>query len=138
MNEPLIFIPFLSVIVTGIVRVIYAYVPGSRFPSYSGASLWSAIHIAMAITCACLPTLRPLFARTGHLTSTCSSTMRRRYYRLRGQHAKTGDDAQHSKTGDGCQPLPFQNRMYPEGVAFELSEVYDVAKKDPSRELGAG
>lgn len=52
-----------SVIITGILRVIYGYVPGSRVPSYSQAELWSSVHIGMAIICACLPPLRPLFSR---------------------------------------------------------------------------
>lgn len=46
-----------------LLRVIYGYVPGSRVPSYSQAELWSSVHIGMAIVCACLPPLRPLFSR---------------------------------------------------------------------------
>ena len=44
--------------------------------------------------------------------------MRRRYYMLRGQHSKTGDDS---------QPLSRRNDMHHGGAAFELSEVSVVA-----------
>ncbi len=42
----------------------------------------------MGIICACLPTLRPLFARFFSLVSTSSSTLRRRYQGLSGQDYK--------------------------------------------------
>jgi hypothetical protein len=84
-----------SVIITGIIRVIYGYLPGSRAPEYSKSGLWSTVHIIMGIICACLPTLRPLFPRTSFLTSNTSSTIRRRYYDFRGQEPKdlTGTDS---------------------------------------------
>ncbi|KAM3076677.1 hypothetical protein ACMFMG_007482 [Clarireedia jacksonii] len=51
---------FPSVIVTGIVRVILGYAPGSQNVDFSKAELWSAVHVGMAIVCACLPSFRPL------------------------------------------------------------------------------
>lgn len=71
------------VIITGILRVVAAYARDSRIPSYSGAGLWSAIHIGMAIICACLPPIRPLLSRKEFFTSAVSS-VRQRYYSLRG------------------------------------------------------
>ena len=74
--------------ITGLLRVIYAYAPGSRVPSYSGADLWSAIHIGMAIVCACLPTLWPLVSRADFFGSARSS-ISRRYNDLRGRYSKS-------------------------------------------------
>jgi len=51
------------VIVTGIVRVILGYAPGSQNVDFSRAELWSAVHVGMAIVCACLPNFQPLLIR---------------------------------------------------------------------------
>ncbi|KAI9050312.1 hypothetical protein LZ554_005479 [Drepanopeziza brunnea f. sp. 'monogermtubi'] len=63
------------VIVTGLVRVILGYKPGSQNVAFPRAELWSAVHIGTAIICACLPTLRPLIKRA----STTASSLRRKY-----------------------------------------------------------
>ncbi|CAL3968273.1 hypothetical protein PZA11_006755 [Diplocarpon coronariae] len=63
------------VIVTGLVRVIVGYRPGSQNVAFARAELWSAVHIGTAIVCACLPTLKPLLKRAG----TTASTIRRKY-----------------------------------------------------------
>jgi hypothetical protein len=75
-----------SVIITGLLRVIYGYKPGSQNVAFSKAELWSGVHVGIAIVCACLPTLRPLFFRTaasassfwhrGRFTSSKSSSDR--------------------------------------------------------------
>ena len=52
-----------SVIITGLVKVILGYVPGSRIPSYSRTEVWTTVHAGMAIVCACLPVLKPLLNR---------------------------------------------------------------------------
>ena len=52
-----------SVIVTGLIRVVLGYAPGSQNVAFSKAELWSAVHIGIAIVCACLPTLRPTLNR---------------------------------------------------------------------------
>ncbi|KAF7869961.1 hypothetical protein EAF04_004745 [Stromatinia cepivora] len=51
------------VIVTGIVRVVLGYAPGSQNVDFPRAELWSAVHVGMAIVCACLPNFRPLLNR---------------------------------------------------------------------------
>ncbi|XDG05540.1 hypothetical protein ABKA04_005155 [Annulohypoxylon sp. FPYF3050] len=51
------------VIITGIVKVILGYDPPSRSPSFSKTEIWAAIHVCMAIICACLPIFRPLIHR---------------------------------------------------------------------------
>ncbi|OTA95111.1 hypothetical protein M434DRAFT_29146 [Hypoxylon sp. CO27-5] len=51
------------VIITGIVRVAFGYQPGSRYPSYTNAGLWSEVHAGMAIICASLPIFKPLVNR---------------------------------------------------------------------------
>ncbi|ESZ90140.1 hypothetical protein SBOR_9478 [Sclerotinia borealis F-4128] len=51
------------VVVTGIVRVVLGYAPGSQNVDFPRAELWSAVHVGMAIVCACLPNFRPLLNR---------------------------------------------------------------------------
>ncbi|CZT44361.1 related to integral membrane protein [Rhynchosporium secalis] len=62
------------VILTGLVRVITGYKPGSQNVAFLRAELWSAIHVCTAIICACLPTLRPVIK----LTSATISSLRRK------------------------------------------------------------
>lgn len=78
---------------TGILRVIYGYASDSRVPSNSGADLWSAVHIGMAIVCACLPPLWPLFTRLDIFHSAYFS-IRQRYFALRRQYSRRDDNAQ--------------------------------------------
>ena len=83
----------VSVIITGIVRIIIVYQPHSnngetshalhgtepepntRLVSFTKSQLWSNIHIGTAIVCACLPTYRPLLAKA----SAFSQSLRLRY-----------------------------------------------------------
>ncbi|QSZ34446.1 hypothetical protein DSL72_006038 [Monilinia vaccinii-corymbosi] len=51
------------VVVTGVVRVVLGYAPGSQNVDFPRAELWSTVHVGMAIVCACLPNLRPLLNR---------------------------------------------------------------------------
>ncbi|KAI9641747.1 hypothetical protein NHQ30_009603 [Ciborinia camelliae] len=51
------------VVVTGVVRVVLGYAPGSQNVDFPRAELWSAVHVGMAIVCACLPNFRPLLNR---------------------------------------------------------------------------
>ncbi|ERF69692.1 hypothetical protein EPUS_03684 [Endocarpon pusillum Z07020] len=84
----LIFLLGGFVIITGIIRVIYSYVPGSRVPEYIKAELWSTIHIGMAIFCACLPTIRPLFTGMTSRLAKASSSLRQRYCSASGRYSK--------------------------------------------------
>ena len=88
----LLFSDFCSVIVTGLLRVIYVYLLSRLGPSYSQGEFWSTVHITTGIVCACLPTLRPLFSRTPLFASTSSSPSlgRWRYYHMRGWHSTRG------------------------------------------------
>lgn len=105
-----------SVIVTGIIRVDYGYAPSSsRIPSYTGADLWSSIHIGMAIVCACLPTLRPLVTRTGVFASAYAS-VRQRYYSSRGNRSQSEDDTLPSLSKN-------HGRLYEENRSFEMTTI---------------
>ena len=112
-----------SVVITGILRVVYGYVPGSRMPSYSGAGLWSAIHIGMAIVCACLPTLRPLATRFKSVNSACSS-LRQRYHSLREQRISNGDD---------MRPLSTKDHLSSDGGAFQMVRSSGTTGPDANR-----
>ncbi|TVY37562.1 Satratoxin biosynthesis SC1 cluster protein [Lachnellula occidentalis] len=64
------------VIVTGLLRVVLGYKPGSQNVAFPKAELWSAVHIGIAIVCACLPTLRPLLNRATASVSALSHRMK--------------------------------------------------------------
>ncbi|KAF7511193.1 hypothetical protein GJ744_005090 [Endocarpon pusillum] len=103
------------VIITGILRVIYGYIPGSRAPEYSKSGLWSTVHILMGLICACLPTLRPLFARFFSLVSTTSSTLRRKYQGLSSHDYKRSTGISDSeitgcKSGDNLEIFPLRQQ----------------------------
>ncbi|KAI3316618.1 hypothetical protein HD806DRAFT_542042 [Xylariaceae sp. AK1471] len=51
------------VVITGLVKVILGYPPGSRVPSYSNIEVWTTLHIGIAIVCSNLPILNPLLDR---------------------------------------------------------------------------
>ena len=110
-----------SVIITGLIRVVYGYASDSRVPSYTGADLWSSIHVGMAIVCACLPTLRPLVTRTGIFASAFASVRQRK-------HPSSADD--------DTQPSLAKDRVY----AFEMSNMNVTNNALPAEEviLGSG
>jgi hypothetical protein len=54
-----------SVIVSGILKVVYGYVPGSRNPSFSKTAIWTTVHSGTGIICACLPVFWTLLVRLG-------------------------------------------------------------------------
>ncbi|KAI2628072.1 hypothetical protein GGS26DRAFT_592218 [Hypomontagnella submonticulosa] len=54
-------------IITGLVKVILGYPPGSRVPSYSNTEVWTTVHTGLAIVCASLPIFRPLVRRIARL-----------------------------------------------------------------------
>lgn len=56
-----------SAVVTGLVKVILGYVPGSRVPSYIKTEVWTAVHVGMTIVCACLPVCWPVLKKLFHV-----------------------------------------------------------------------
>ena len=69
----------------------------------------------MGIICACLPTLRPLFARFFSLVSATSSTLRRKYHGLSGQDYKRSTGISDSgiagcKSGDNIEIFPLRQQ----------------------------
>ncbi|TVY50679.1 Satratoxin biosynthesis SC1 cluster protein 4 [Lachnellula cervina] len=76
------------VIITGLIRVVLGYKPGSQNVAFPKAELWSAVHIGIAIVCACLPTLRPLLNRA---TASVSSLSHRIYGTRSGSKGTSGD-----------------------------------------------
>ena len=123
---------------TGILRVVYGYVPGSQSPSLARAGLWSAVHVGMAIVCACLPPLRPLLNSASTSISNTTSSLQGRYSPFRAPSAKSSigsksragsktEDrrSEGSKTGEMAEVLPR-----------EFEEPYCGASlKDPRVEL---
>jgi len=78
--------------------------------AFARAELWSAVHIGIAIVCACLPTLRPLLTRA---TATASSISRRLYgFSFSNRTDKTaGGSTSASKSGgvSHVEELPLES-----------------------------
>ncbi|OTB10339.1 hypothetical protein K445DRAFT_309623, partial [Daldinia sp. EC12] len=53
------------VIVSGLLKAILGYVPGSREPSFIRTQLWTTVHCGTGIICACLPVCWPLISHFG-------------------------------------------------------------------------
>ncbi|KAI0900213.1 hypothetical protein F4806DRAFT_455402 [Annulohypoxylon nitens] len=51
------------VIITGIIRVVLGYAPGSLWPSGFNSETWTLVHSAMSLVCASLPIFKPLVRR---------------------------------------------------------------------------
>ncbi|KAI0382500.1 hypothetical protein F5Y04DRAFT_252806 [Hypomontagnella monticulosa] len=49
------------VVASGLLKAIFGYIPGSRQPSFIQTQLWTTVHCATGIICACLPVCWPLF-----------------------------------------------------------------------------
>ncbi|KAI1146735.1 hypothetical protein F4825DRAFT_456199 [Nemania diffusa] len=60
-----VFVIDTFVIVSGLLKVIYGFVPGSRQPSFSRTSLWTTVHSGTNIIYACLPMCWPIFIGLG-------------------------------------------------------------------------
>ncbi|KAI1125669.1 hypothetical protein F5Y10DRAFT_225845 [Nemania abortiva] len=60
-----VFIIGAFVIVSGLLKVIYGFVPGSRQPSFARTSLWTTVHSGTGIICACLPVCWPILVGLG-------------------------------------------------------------------------
>ncbi|MCJ1239011.1 hypothetical protein MMC14_007004 [Varicellaria rhodocarpa] len=86
------------VIITGLIKVILGYVPGSRVPSYSRTELWTTIHAGMAIVCACLPIFKPLLTRLSQSTLISKlgkiSALRRSYVWSRRSRRSSAQDGE--------------------------------------------
>jgi hypothetical protein len=67
----------------------------------------------MAIICACLPTVRPLFAGISSLLVKTSSSMRQRYNSARGQYSQAATDipdSEVSRSGDAVEIFPLSQQ----------------------------
>ncbi|KAH7304790.1 integral membrane protein [Stachybotrys elegans] len=70
-----VFLLGVLVIISGILKTAFGYIPGSRQPSFANTQLWTTIHICTGIICACLPICWPLITRLGRISpSTWSGT----------------------------------------------------------------
>ena len=57
------------VVLTGILRIALTYRPNQEYVSFTNVVLWTHLHLATAIICACLPTYRPLIRKAGGFTT---------------------------------------------------------------------
>ncbi|KAI0100212.1 hypothetical protein GGR51DRAFT_551567 [Nemania sp. FL0031] len=58
-----VFLVGIFVIVSGLLKAVYGYAPGSRNPSFSKTALWTTVHSGTGIICACLPVFWALLVR---------------------------------------------------------------------------
>jgi hypothetical protein len=63
------------VILSGVVKVILSYIPGSRQPDFSRTALWTVVHVCTGIICACLPVCWPVLKRLGGSKRFVSSSL---------------------------------------------------------------
>ncbi|MCJ1251885.1 hypothetical protein MMC30_009123 [Trapelia coarctata] len=136
----LIFLLGCFVIITGTIRVIYGYVPGSILPSYSKSEIWSTVHVGTGIACACLPPLRPLFFRSSaSKRSKGTSSLRRRYYGIQDWQAKgvgpgSSGVSGGSKTRDTIEEIPLRSQQAePSRVKTPRSETTWLPEDPTSR-----
>ncbi|KAI0898906.1 hypothetical protein F4806DRAFT_317858 [Annulohypoxylon nitens] len=56
-----VFLVGVMVILSGLIKTGYGYVPHNRQPSFSKTALWTTVHSGTGIICACLPVCWPVF-----------------------------------------------------------------------------
>jgi hypothetical protein len=106
--------------------------PGSQSVAFGKAGIWSAIHVCMAIVCACLPALRPLFTTIFDFIGQTTSTIRERSSSLRGRSSKGDIDSDRTERPRNAEtievlPLRHQQAAYP-GASW----------KEPQRDVESG
>ncbi|KAI5918014.1 hypothetical protein F4810DRAFT_693973 [Camillea tinctor] len=82
-----VFLLGVFVIISGVVKVILSYVPGSREPSFGRTEVWTTVHCCTGIICACLPVCWPLFVRLTNFsfrTWPSVSSLRKHWYSFSG------------------------------------------------------
>ncbi|KAK7991232.1 hypothetical protein PG988_000026, partial [Apiospora saccharicola] len=68
------------VILSGFLKAIFGYIPGSRQPSFLRTQLWTTVHCGTGIVCACLPVCLPLLTQLRRLGGFPGSSLLRRYW----------------------------------------------------------
>ncbi|KAI0119746.1 hypothetical protein F4814DRAFT_413130 [Daldinia grandis] len=82
-----VFLLGVFVILSGLVKVILSYMPGSRDPSFGRTEVWTTVHCCTGIVCACLPICWPLFTRAMKLSPSSwpgISSIRKHWYSFSG------------------------------------------------------
>ncbi|KAI1378135.1 hypothetical protein F4677DRAFT_414503 [Hypoxylon crocopeplum] len=134
-----IFLLGAFVIVTGLVKVILGYPPGSRVPSYSNTEVWASVHAGMAIVCASLPIFRPLIQRVGGsaLVSKTSSLFSRRRRTDSAQSGNSQSSGGNAKLNQSLE-LSFIKSEMVQHILLQPHPAYlgggSAAQRDPSRE----
>ncbi|KAI1768873.1 hypothetical protein GGR53DRAFT_476174 [Hypoxylon sp. FL1150] len=82
-----VFLLGIFVIISGIVKVVLSYAPGSRNVASGDTEVWTTVHWCTGIICACLPVCWPIFLRLAKLspsTWSVASSLRKRLYSFSG------------------------------------------------------
>ncbi|CAI6083273.1 unnamed protein product [Clonostachys chloroleuca] len=82
-----VFMIGVVVILSGLLKAIFGYLPGSRQPSFFHTQVWTSVHCGTGIVCACLPVCWPLVVRIGKINMRSwagPSFLRNYWYRLSG------------------------------------------------------
>ena len=113
------------------------YAPGSQNVDFPRAELWSAVHVGMAIVCACLPNFRPLLNRA-------TATARHLYGSTRtsdrdhNASGSSGSRSGASKTRKAAELMTLSNmrREGPNELEDANADTRRLTMND-SRELGS-
>lgn len=73
--------PAQSVIISGLLKVIFSYAPNSREPSFNRTEIWTTVHCGIGMVCACLPVCWPLVVRVAKLRP---ASIQKQWRRLSG------------------------------------------------------
>ncbi|GAW21619.1 hypothetical protein ANO14919_111420 [Xylariales sp. No.14919] len=133
------------VIVSGLLKAVYGFDPGSRLPSFDNTLLWSTVHTGTGIICACLPVCWPVFVSLGDWLLACSNSVKPRgrshtgrgWSRLRMGSAHKRSVSRHGThlgTDERFRILSLDRAaMEPFEVEFEVENPVKGAATRPSR-----
>lgn len=119
------------VIVSGVVKVILSYIPGSRQPDFQPTALWTVVHVCTGIICACLPVCWPLIKRFGRdrrFGSSALDSFRTRWYGVSGwsmlHRSRRSQSQGHNNDGFGGIHKSQDTYSSSSSGAYELQKVH--------------
>ncbi|KAK8085897.1 hypothetical protein PG997_007168 [Apiospora hydei] len=128
------------VILSGLLKAIFGYIPGSRQPSFFRTQLWTTVHCGTGIVCACLPVCLSLLTHLRRLSGFPGSSLFRKYwYKVSNRSSIEQANASGDSSGRQFQPIPAGPASGGLSPAFD-ERGHELAVRQPlhNRLLGAG
>ncbi|KAK8043980.1 hypothetical protein PG993_004004 [Apiospora rasikravindrae] len=127
------------VVLSGLLKAVFGYIPGSRQPSFYRTQLWTTVHCGTGIVCACLPVCLPLLTQLRRISGFPGSSLFRKYwYKVSNKSSMEQANTSGDSSGRQFQPIPgpASGGLSP---AFNHRD-HELAVRQPSRNqlLGAG